>query len=198
MISYLVGKIEEKTESTLVMEVNGIGYELSISSNTYSALPLAGETCKVLTYLQVKEDGICLFGFATAEEKSMFLQLITVSGIGPKSAVTVLSGLRLSDLIVAIVSGDVNLLAKIKGLGRKSAERICLELKDKISGISSGVGQTIDISETYDEGVLNDAIQTLISLGVNKNEAFSLARSKMTEGCTAEEVIMRVLKEYGR
>lgn len=198
MIAYLVGRIEGKTENTLILDVNGMGYELSISSNTYSALPLEGETCKVLSYLQVKEDGICLFGFATAEEKSMFSQLITVSGIGPKSAIAILSGLRLSDLMVAIIGGDVNLLSKIKGLGRKSAERICLELKDKISGMPTGQAGAIDIGQNVDEGVLNDAVSTLINLGVNKNEAYSLARSKMTEGCTAEEVIMRVLKEYGR
>lgn len=199
MIAFLVGTIEEKAENTVVLDVNGVGYELTVSNNTLAALPIEGETVKVLTYLQVSENtGVCLYGFATAEEKSLFMRLITVSGIGPKSAISVLSGMKLSDLLVAIVSGDSNALSKIKGLGKKSAERICLELKDKISSTNVVSNNLLDgISGEVDEGVLNDAVMTLISLGVNKNEAYRLARSKMTEGITAEEIIMKVLKEYG-
>lgn len=197
MISFLVGKIEEKSENCLVMDVNGVGYELIISNNTLASLPMEGETCKVLTYLQVSENtGVCLYGFATTEEKTMFMKLITVSGIGPKSAIGVLSGIKLSDLMVAIVSGDSTMLSKIKGLGKKSAERICLELKDKISAVSVDMGPT-PLEMNVDEGILNDAVSTLINLGVNKNEAYRLARSKVTQGITAEEIIMKVLKEYG-
>ncbi len=198
MIAFLVGTIEEKHENSLILDVNGVGYELTISNNTLASLPIEGETVKVLTYLQVSENtGVCLYGFATEEEKSIFMKLITVSGIGPKSAISILSGIKLSDLMVAIVSGDANLLSKIKGLGKKSAERICLELKDKISATSISMNDTL-IDTPIDEGVLNDAVMTLISLGVNKNEAYRLARSKMTEGITAEEIIMKVLKEYGK
>ncbi len=199
MIAFLVGTIEEKAENTVVLDVNGVGYEVTVSNNTLAALPMEGETVKVLTYLQVSENtGVCLYGFATAEEKALFMRLITVSGIGPKSAISVLSGMKLSDLLVAIVSGDSNALSKIKGLGKKSAERICLELKDKITSTNIVSNNILDgVSGEVDEGVLNDAVMTLISLGVNKNEAYRLARSKMTEGITAEEIIMKVLKEYG-
>lgn len=200
MIAFLVGTIEEKREGLLIMEVNGVGYELTISNNTLAALPMEGETAKVLTYLQVSENtGVCLYGFATQEEKGMFEHLITVSGIGPKSAITVLSGMKLSDLLVAIVSGDSNSLSKIKGLGKKSAERICLELKDKITNVSLNIPTPLEESLPINENVLNDAVQTLINLGVNKNEAYRLARSKMTrDDITAEEIILQVLKEYGK
>ncbi len=199
MISFLVGTIEEKRENQLVIDVNGVGFELTISNNTLASLPMEGETAKVLTYLQFSENaGICLYGFATAEEKAMFEKLITVSGIGPKSAIAVLSGVKLSDLMLAIASGDSTALSKIKGLGKKSAERICLELKDKITAVSTGNFEDSPIMENFNEGVLNDAVQTLINLGVNKNEAYRLARSKMTENSTAEEIILKVLKEYGK
>lgn len=198
MIAFLVGTIEEKMENLLVVDVNGVGYELCISNNTLCALPMEGETAKILTYLQVKEDGIALYGFATAEEKAMFLKLITVSGVGPKMAITILSGIKLSDLVVAIINEDANLLSKIKGLGKKTAERICLELKDKLSTTSISLGEASTLAETYNESALNDAVETLIALGVNKNEAYRLARSKATAETTAEEIILKVLKELGR
>ena len=197
MIAYLVGVIEEKNENTVVVDVNGVGYELCVSNNTLVSLPMVNETAKILTYMQVKEDGIALFGFANAEEKSLFLKLITVSGIGPKMAITILSGIRMSALVVAILSDDVNLLSKIKGLGKKSAERICLELKDKVS-TGNIVGEDTLLSVNYNENALNDAVDTLINLGINKNEAYRLARSKATDDVTAEEIILKVLREIGR
>ena len=199
MISFLVGTIEEKRENLLVVDVNGVGYELTISNNTLASLPMEGETTKVLTYLQVSENtGVCLYGFATEEEKAMFLRLITVSGVGPKMAITILSGMKLSDLVVAIMSEDSNLLSKVKGLGKKTAERICLELKDKISTTSFNIQGSELIDNNYNENALNDAVDTLINLGVNKNEAYRLARSKATADTTAEEIILKVLRELGR
>lgn len=199
MIAFLVGTIKEKRENLLTMDVNGVGYELSISNNTLVSLPMEGETARVLTYLQVSENtGVCLYGFATTEEKAMFLKLITVSGIGPKMAIGILSGMKLSDLIVAIINEDSNMLSKIKGLGKKSAERICLELKDKVSTNGLAIENNIQLSGNYNETALNDAVDTLINLGVNKNDAYKLARSKATENTTAEEIILKVLRELGR
>lgn len=199
MIAFLVGTIEEKRENLLTMDVNGVGYELSISNNTLVSLPMEGKTARVLTYLQVSENtGVCLYGFATTEEKAMFLKLITVSGIGPKMAIGILSGMKLSDLIVAIINEDSNMLSKIKGLGKKSAERICLELKDKVSTNGLAIENNIQLSGNYNETALNDAVDTLINLGVNKNDAYKLARSKATENTTAEEIILKVLKDLGR
>lgn len=201
MISFLVGTIEEKYENTLVLDVNGVGYELQISNNSLVALPNANETTKVYTYLHVKEDGIALFGFATQEEKGIFMKLITVSGVGPKMAISILSGMKISDLIVAISREDVSLLSKIKGLGKKTAERVCLELKDKIS--VAGYGTDLfnykeKLDNFYDENALNDAVETLINLGVNKNEAYRLARANAGDGATAEEIILKVLRFLGR
>lgn len=201
MISFLVGTIEEKYENTLVLDVNGVGYELQISNNSLVALPNANETTKVYTYLHVKEDGIALFGFATQEEKGIFMKLITVSGVGPKMAISILSGMKISDLIVAISREDVSLLSKIKGLGKKTAERICLELKDKITVVGYGTdlfNYKENLDNFYDENALNDAVETLINLGVNKNEAYRLARANAGDGATAEEIILKVLRFLGR
>lgn len=199
MIGFLVGTIEEKFENYLLLDVGGVGYELLISNNTLVALPNINETTKVLTYLQVKEDGVALYGFATKEEKQIFMQIITVSGVGPKMAISILSGMKISDLILAIKREDVTLLSKIKGLGRKTAERICLELKDKVNavGIEADLfnyNEVVNINES----ALNDAVETLISLGVNKNEAYKLARANASNDATAEEIILKVLKYLGR
>lgn len=201
MISFLVGTIEEKYENTLVLDVGGVGYELQISNSSLVALPDANETTKVYTYLHVKEDGIALYGFATVEEKAIFMKLITVSGVGPKIAISILSGMKLSDLIVAITREDVSLLSKIKGLGKKTAERVCLELKDKISAVGYGTdlfNYKENLDNFYDENALNDAVETLINLGVNKNEAYKLARANAGDGATAEEIILKVLRYLGR
>ena len=201
MIAFLVGTIEEKYENVLVMDVNGVGYELLISNNTLVALPNVNETTKVLTYLHVKEDGVALYGFATPEEKSIFMKLITISGVGPKMAITILSGMKISDLIVAISREDVSLLSKIKGLGKKTAERVCLELKDKINatGFETDLFNYKDnIGNFINENALKDAVDTLIALGVNKNEAYGLARANAGDGATAEEIIWKVLRQLGR
>ena len=201
MIAFLVGTIEEKYENVLVMDVNGVGYELLISNNTLVALPNVNETTKVLTYLHVKEDGVALYGFATPEEKSIFMKLITVSGVGPKMAITILSGMKISDLIVAITREDVSLLSKIKGLGKKTAERVCLELKDKINatGFETDLfNYKENLGNFINENALKDAVDTLIALGVNKNEAYGLARANAGDGATAEEIILKVLRQLGR
>ncbi len=201
MIAFLVGTIEYKSENSLILDVNGVGYELAISNNTLLTLPNVGETIKILTYMQVSENtGVTLYGFGSEEEKSLFLKLITVSGIGPKIAIGILSGMKLSDLIVSIINEDSNSLSKIKGLGKKGAERICLELKDKISTTSLNLDDIASVMSggEYNESALNDAVETLISLGINKNEAYRLARSKADANITAEEIILKVLRELGR
>lgn len=198
MISFLIGEIEEKREGTLVLNVNGVGYELSISNNTLSSLPGVGEVTKISTYMAVREDGVFLFGFSSSEEKELFLKLTTVSGIGPKMAISILSGLTISNLITAIIGGDVRLLSNIKGLGKKTAERICLELKDKISPLGV-LGDDIMKGNAFtsiDEDVVETASDTLIALGINKNDAYKLAKANYTEGDNAEAVIAKSLRGY--
>lgn len=194
MISFLVGIIEEKSDSTLTLDVNGVGYELGISRSTYLSLPAEGERAKVLTFMSVREDGVSLFGFATKEEKELFLKLTSVSGIGPRVAIGILSGMPISELIKSILQGDLRSLSAIKGLGKKTAERLCLELKDKLSplGVLSENEKTFD----YDEDAVALATDTLISLGVNKNEAYNLAKSNAGPNATAEEIISKSLRGY--
>lgn len=196
MISFLVGNIEEKKENYVVIDVNGVGFEVFVSNNTLVSLPMPGENAKIYTYMAVREDGIFLFGFSSLEERDVFNKLITVSGVGPKLAITILSGLSLSDLIVAIINEDSKLLSKIKGLGKKTAERLCLELKDKLNvlGIDDSSSNSFDVN--YDEDAVQLATDTLISLGINKNEAYMLARSNAANNATAEEIISKSLRGY--
>lgn len=193
MIVFLVGVIEEKGENSLVVDVNGVGYGLNVSTTTLATIGQVGERVKIYTYMAVREDDISLFGFSTQEERDLFNQLITVSGIGPKMAIGVLSGLNISDLTVAIINEDVKLLSKIKGLGKKTAERLCLELKDKLSPL--GVTQNT-FNVDYDEDAVQMATDTLISLGINKNDAYMLARANASENATAEEIISKSLRGY--
>ncbi len=195
MISFLVGIIEEKSENMVTLDVNGVGYELGISRNSFISLPGEGERVKLLTYMSVREDGVSLFGFTSREEKELFLKLTQVSGIGPKVAIGILSGLPLSDLVKAIIQEDTRALSSIKGLGKKTAERLCLELKDKVSmvGISTEEGAT---TFEYNEDAVSLATETLIALGINKNEAYLLAKSNATADSTAEEIISKSLRGY--
>ena len=194
MISFLIGIIENKFENSLELNVNGIGFVMMVSANTISSLPLTGETVKIFTYMAVREDDISLYGFSSLEEKDIFMKLITVSGVGPKLAIGILSGLKLSDLILAIVKEDIKLLSNIKGLGKKTAERICLELKGKFNPLKLEDNNNFDIE--YDENAVQMATDTLISLGINKNEAYNLARANATKEATAEEIISKSLRGY--
>lgn len=193
MISFLIGTIEDKQENSLLLDVGGVGFEMSISSNTFSALPMIGESVKVLTYMSVREDDISLFGFSSKEEKDLFVKLISVSGIGPKVAISILSGLTLNALSIAIANKDVKMLSKIKGLGAKTAERICVELKDKVSAFPLIDGNQAD---DYDESAVQMATDTLIALGISKSEAYMLARSNAGDNATAEEIIAKSLRGY--
>lgn len=193
MISFLIGTIEDKQENSLLLDVGGVGFEMSISSNTFSALPMVGESVKVLTYMSVREDDISLYGFSSKEEKDLFIKLISVSGIGPKVAISILSGLTLNALSIAIANKDVKMLSKIKGLGAKTAERICVELKDKVSAFPLIDGNQAD---DYDESAVQMATDTLIALGINKSEAYMLARSNAGDNATAEEIIVKSLRGY--
>lgn len=195
MISFLVGIIEEKSENMVSLDVNGVGYELGISHASYISMPGEGERVKLLTYMSVREDGVSLFGFTTKEEKELFLKLTQVSGIGPKVAIGILSGLPLSELVKAIVSEDVRALSSIKGLGKKTAERLCLELKDKVSMLGIAQSESASTFE-YNEDAVSLATETLIALGINKNEAYLLAKSNAGPDSTAEEIISKSLRGY--
>ncbi len=135
MIGHLRGTIFEKHPNIVILEAGGVGYEVQIPISTYTALPDTGATVALRIHTHVREDALVLFGFATTEERSVFEKLITVSGIGPKLAVTILSGLPVDEFIAAIRGGDIAKLVRIPGVGKKTAERLALELKDKLTAI---------------------------------------------------------------
>lgn len=191
MINYLVGEIVLKNENTIVLENNGIGYEIYVSMSTLDSLPPVNTVGKVFTYLHVREDEMSLYGFSSLEEKDMFFKLTSVSGIGPKVALSILSGIRLSDLAVAIKTGDTKLLSTVKGLGKKTAERIVLELKDKVDVV--GFASAEEIS-TINQSIIDDATEALIALGLSKNDAFRLARENAQGSETAEDIIRKAFQ----
>jgi Holliday junction DNA helicase RuvA len=193
MYNYISGEVVNKTEGMAVIENNGIGYEIRVSMNTLDALPCIGEIAKIYTFLNVREDEMSLYGFATLEEKEMFLKLTEVSGIGPKGALSILSGVRLSDLAVAIKTEDLKLLSTIKGIGKKTAERIIVELKDKIDLIGYSAVRNEE-EQCLNSSAIDEATEALISLGVNKNEAYRLARENAKNNDKAEDIVRKVFQ----
>ncbi len=192
MISYIIGKVTEKEENMIVVESNGIGYEIQVSSYTANSIEFDNEYVKILTYMQVKEDGICLYGFISKEEKNMFLKLISVSGIGPKMAIGILSGVTIPELINAILSQDVKMLCTIKGLGKKTAERLLVELKDQTMPNVNVVS-----NDNLNYNAIDQVTDALVSLGVGKNEAYRLAKDNAENGLSVEEIITKCLRGMG-
>ena len=190
MFAFLEGTVAYKQDGYVILSVNGVGYELFMSNYSVSALPPVNEIARVYTYLQVKEDGVALFGFSNMEEKELFLKLISVSGVGPKMAIGILSNISMQDLAKAIALNDVKILSTIKGVGKKTAERIAIELKDKVTFtmVESMPEQIID-SKAVDEAII-----VLVSLGINKNDALRLAREYAREDSTAEDIVANALR----
>ena len=163
MIAYLSGKYSYKTPAMVYVDVNGVGYEVNISLNTYSQIQNLKEG-KLFTHLQVKEDSHTLYGFYDAVEKEMFVLLISVSGVGAATARMMLSGLKPEEISSAIVTNNTRLLESVKGIGKKTAERLVLELRDKVSKLSNSVPGVQFVSNTLEQ----DALNALIALGISK------------------------------
>jgi Holliday junction DNA helicase RuvA len=162
VISRLSGTVLDLRTDRLVLDVNGVGYDLAIPLGTFSALPPAGERAVVYVHTHVREDALSLFGFATREEKYVFERLLSVSGIGPRVALTVLSGLPLPDLVRAIATQNARILATIPGVGKKLAERLGLELKEKLAGFGAGAGVPASGGKA---SAVEDAVGALENLG---------------------------------
>lgn len=166
MIAHLRGTILEKHPNQVILETAGVGYDIQIPVSTYTTLGETGSTTTLRIHTHVREDALQLFGFSTAEEKLVFERLIGVSGIGPKLAVTVLSGLATPDLIAAIRSGDVQKLVRIPGVGKKTAERMVLELKDKLVAIGAASKDTAPATAASAMDALEeDVLSALLNLG---------------------------------
>lgn len=190
MIGYIKGKLLYAEDGTVVLENGGVGFEIICSSSVYAKL-LANNGGEAYIYTAVKEDDISLYGFDSKEEKKMFLKLISVSGVGPKMGIAVLSSMNLKDLAIKIGTSDVKGLSTVKGLGKKTAERIILELREKVGGESatgdSGISQISSRNfSTEDE----DAIIALMSLGFTRVECEKAIGKAKTEGITGLERII--------
>ena len=188
MIAFIRGTLIEKEPTRAVIEAGGVGYELLVSLATYEKLPRAGSEAKLLAYHCVREDDEILFGFATADEKSLFGKLISVSGVGPKIALAILSGSSVGELAMSIAGGDAKRLAAIKGVGKKTAEKICVELRDKVADFAfSGRG-----GEGAPAPIAKDAALALRALGFNEetsSKMVSEALAKHPEIDSVEQII---------
>lgn len=196
MITFLEGIIEDKQPTHLVMNVGGVGYEVVISLNSYDHLPAAGQKTRILIHDHIREDAHVLFGFMSEDERRVFTLLLSVSGIGPKTALSVLSGMSVREVKVAIKDADVKRLSSISGIGKKTAERMVVELRDKftagdILAASSGA------SPTDSDVRLRDAVLALISLGYKRAEAQDLVLKASTQssmaGADVETLVRKAL-----
>ena len=194
MIGYVSGKLVDKNESSILLDVGGVGFEIGVSQNTLYNIGEIGNVVSVYTYLHVRENEMSLYGFANKQEKSMFLLLTTVSGIGPKMGMGILSNISLTELTPAIMTGDSKMLSRIKGLGKKTAERIILELREKMHEVDPNNLPLMNTQPELTELPMQDALLVLTSLGITKAEAVKLIRKNAVSTDSAEDIVSKVLR----
>lgn len=200
MINHLKGILQHKSPTEIVIDNQGVGYSISIPFSTYEKLGEVGTTVTVLTHLHVREDALQLYGFATEADREVFRLLISVSGIGPKIAQGILSGIQPGELQALILQGNVSALTAIPGVGRKTAERLIVELRDKISKLDSP--STSATAPAGSAGIRNEAMMALISLGYNRPAAEKAIRAALQDlnkkDVTIQELLKQSLKSTGR
>ena len=197
MISYIKGRLEAKNLDNVIIEVGGIGYKIFMSANSMDRLGETGTEVKVHTYMRVREDDISLYGFCTNEELKMFEQLLGVSGVGAKSALSILANISPSSFALAIITGDLNTLKSLHGIGAKSAQRMILELKDKMKTQEAIEPEFIPVQNTVKNDKAKDAIEALQVLGYSRRD-IDLAISKIdTNELSVEDIIKQGLKYLG-
>ena len=185
MIAYLSGKLLEKQANSVIVDVGGIGYEVNIPLSTFYELGEVGSDVQLRIYTHVREDSLQLFGFQTERERLLYLKLISVQGIGAKSGISMLSGMSADELIVAIRTDNLARLTSIPGVGKKTAERIVIELRDKLNEISSGAVQgSVAAAQTSvpADAVYDDALSALTNLGYQRNAAEKALKQSVQEG----------------
>lgn len=202
MYSYMKGKLEEVNTDHIVVENNGIGYMIYVPTNTFSYLPSIHESIKVYTYLYIREDAMILYGFLTKDDLEMFKLLITVNGIGPKGGLAVLSALSSDDLRFAILSDDAKAIAKAPGVGAKTAQRVILDLKDKVSledafekKLEHNNANADAVAQSALSAVKNDAVLALTALGYSSTESMkAVSRVDIDDSMDVEDVLKSALK----
>ena len=180
------------------MDVGGIGFQASCSTNTLATLPQKGEACLLWIYMSVRDDGVDLYGFSSQEEKRMFLRLTGISGIGPKTALQILGCMPLKDLTLAIMTGDTAMLARAPGIGKKTAQRIALELKEKVTEAdleSLHLEKAVPAAELKQTDAVNEAVQALVSLGYTSSEAARAVSAVSAQSDDAGELIRLALRD---
>ena len=193
MIALIEGTVVEKSEGeAIVMTAGGVGYRLMCSMNTLSSLPAAGDKCRLYTHLNVREDAMELYGFLQTEEREMFRRLIAISGIGARSALQILGSMPLSNLRLAILTGDVAALSRAPGIGKKTAQRISLELKDKLAK------EALSGADEPAGDALSEAMQALKALGYSPQEAASALKGVAGKAETADEMIKLALRHMAQ
>ena len=193
MIAHLRGRILEKSPNQLVVECGGVGYDVTISVTTFSAVPGQGAEVSLHIYTHVREDQIGLFGFADRQEKRLFERLLTISGIGPKLAITVLSGISAERLVGAIRAQDHATLTRVPGIGKKTAERVVLELKDKLDDLAAAIPEAATVGQRYGAAG-DDALSALVNLGYARpvaQRAIEAAIAKDPAAAEGFEVLFR-------
>ena len=197
MYAYINGTIEEADLNGIVIENNGIGYSVQCPSSVINSVSI-GQTTKIFTYQHVREDAIILYGFLSKEDRTMFLRLISVSGIGPKIALQVLSSLTASDLAVILVGGDANALTKVPGIGKKTAQRMILELREKVDNDELVSATVSKGAQTMQSSMVSDAIYALAALGYSSQEASKAVEAVAANYNDTESIIRAVLKSLDR
>ena len=194
MIAFLKGLLAEKHPTSAVLDVHGVGYAVLIPLSTYDRLPATGEPCLLQIHHHMREDGQLLCGFATVDEKSIFELLITISGIGPKLALGVLSGLNAGELRAAIAEGNVKRLGSVRGVGKKTAERIVVELRDKIDPAEALASRAAASGDTAGATVLRDTVLALTALGFPQDQARKMVQTALDNGAnnTDTEALLKL------
>jgi len=201
MIASLTGRLAFKAPTYLVLEVHGVGYEVFIPLSTYYGLPNLSDSISLSVHTHVREDAIQLFGFLTSQEKDAFVLLTSVSGVGPKLALSVLSALPVSDLVSAIHAGDVEKLTTVPGIGHKSASRLVLELKDKVEKLYLGLASASESPRQGEDATFDDALSALVNLGYrpqDAKEALKQVKKSNAESIVLKDMIRESLKELAR
>lgn len=197
MITFLEGALVEALPTYVVVGVQGVGYHVNIPLSSYDKLPPTGQGIKILTHLAIREDAHVLYGFISSAERDLFRLLVNhVSGIGPKTALDVLSGMSVTNFKAAVVNGDAGLLAKIKGIGKKTAERIIVELKDKVGVAAAWEAASASHAPSAEETQINDAVLALIALGYKQVDAHKAVKQVWDKNgpANSEDLVRGALK----
>jgi len=192
MIAYLDGKLEQIDKASIVVEVAGVGYLVKVSSSTLAQLPKVGDRIKIYTSQIVREDDISLYGFLSKEEKNLFVLLMSVSGVGPKVSMAILSAFPIDKLISAITSANADLIATVQGIGKKTAQKLVIELKEKVAKAYALRAGELNLGAGESNPVLNDAVAALVSLGYSPKEARAAVQKSGSDG-DVEAVIKKAL-----